>query len=335
MEVLKRCFVTAAAVAGLTICSPVLAQSSVVIYGLIDTSIAKPDNSDTRVMMTGATSRIGFRGVEDLGSGLRALFHLEHQFNPDTGSQYNASAYFSGRSTVGLESDWGRVTLGREVNPSHYVEAAADPFSQDGLPGGYGARGGISQGNGAPGQIDTVRMNNSINYFYSSGGVTARVQTAAREGVDGNGNKPFSASLIYASSAYQIGISHLNPSKVNDHWNYVSGQYDFGFARLYAGLGAGKNTFAQSVKHHMVGVLIPIESSSIRASYSQTRAGSNTIQQKFALGYYHSLSRRTTVYANVVHDTKAGQYSYGTPGWAPTGSTGPKTGYEFGLRHSF
>lgn len=76
MEILRKGAVAAAAVFGLGICTSALAQSSVVIYGLIDTSIAKPDNSTTRVMMTGATSRIGFRGIEDIGSGLKALFHL-------------------------------------------------------------------------------------------------------------------------------------------------------------------------------------------------------------------------------------------------------------------
>ena len=157
---------------------PAAAQSSVTVYGLIDTAMGKYDGPPkTSIMTTGATSRLGFRGIEDLGGGLKAIFQLEHQFNPDDGTNYNPTIYFSGRSTVGLEGFFGRVTLGREVNASHYVEAGADPFGQDGLPAGYGARGGISQANGGPGQIDTVRTNNSVNYAYTLGGFTFRACT--------------------------------------------------------------------------------------------------------------------------------------------------------------
>ncbi|SFM93341.1 Outer membrane protein (porin) [Variovorax sp. OV329] len=326
-----------ASLAGLAL--PASAQSSVTIYGLIDVAVGQYDGpSRGTIMNTGATSRLGFRGAEDLGGGLKAIFQLEHQFNPDDGTQYNPSAFFSGRSTVGLEGFFGRVTLGREVNASHYVEAGADPFGQDGLPAGYGARGGISQANGGPGQIDTVRTNNSINWAYTLGSFTFRAQGAMREGADPTGNKPYSASVIYASGPLQLGISTLNPSKVNDNWSYVSGQYDFNVARLFAGFGEGRNTFDQKMRNGMVGVLVPVGPWQLKASYSHTEADGNSIQDRVAMGAFYFLSKRTVVYGEATNDKRAGDYAYGIRGWQPSTGSIIKingTGYDVGLRHYF
>lgn len=312
------------------------AQSNVTIYGLMDIATGKYDGTNVKTMGTGATSRLGFRGAEDLGGGLKAIFQLETQINPDDGTQFNATTYFGGRSTVGLEGAFGRVTVGREINPSHYVEAGADPFGQDGLAGGYGARGGISRGNGAPGAIDTVRTNNSINYALTMAGFTLRAQSAMREGTDPTGNRPYAASLIYASGPVQVGVSYINPSRPRDHWAYLSGQYDFGVLRLYGGIGSGTNTAAQAIRNQMVGVNVPVGAGNIRVSYTRTKADDQLIQSRVAVGYYHYLSKRTVLYTDVVHDPKAAAFAYtAAKGWASTGKTIGKTGYDFGLRHYF
>lgn len=328
--------VKAVALAALAFCfaHPVAAQSTVTIYGLMDTAVGKLDGTTKKTLGTGATSRLGFRGSEDLGGGLKAIFQLETQINPDDGTQYNAAAFWSGRSTVGLEGALGRITLGREVNASHYVEAAADPFGQDGLPAGYGARGGISQNNGGPGQIDTVRTNNSVNYAYTLAGFTFRAQGAFREGNDPLGNRPYSFSLIYANGPLQLGISTINPSKINDNWSYVSAVYDFGAARLSGGYGQGKNTFNQEMKNGLVGVLVPVGPAQIKSSFSQTSADGTTIQQKLAIGVYYFLSKRTVVYTDLTYDWKAG-YVYGLKGWTLSPLNVPGNGFDMGLRHYF
>jgi predicted porin len=149
-----------------------MAQSSVTLYGLVDLEVGKYDGSNAIRMNTGATSFWGLKGSEDLGGGYKAVFQLEQQFNPNNGTFYNSSSFFSGRSTVGLEGWFGHLVVGRDVNASHYAEVSADPFGQNGLVAGYAARGGISEANGGPGQIDTVRTNNSANYAYTLGPVT-------------------------------------------------------------------------------------------------------------------------------------------------------------------
>jgi predicted porin len=61
------------------------AQSNVTVYGKLDLGYGKPIGTDLDQMLDAAGSRLGFRGTEDLGGGLKALFGIEHRFNPDTG----------------------------------------------------------------------------------------------------------------------------------------------------------------------------------------------------------------------------------------------------------
>ena len=82
------------------------AQSSVTLYGKLDLGFAKAAGSADKQVADGSRSRVGFRGVEDLGGGLKALFQFEHRFNPDDGTVTNA-AFWYGISTVGLGGSFG------------------------------------------------------------------------------------------------------------------------------------------------------------------------------------------------------------------------------------
>ena len=125
------------------------AQSSVTIYGVVDMSIARNNcvataanpcavnagapAGDAWTMQQSTTSRLGFRGNEDLGGGLSAQFQIEHRFNPDTGAQ-NQTPFWNGRSYVQLTSAAaGSVYLGREYTPAFWVELKSDPFGNDGV----------------------------------------------------------------------------------------------------------------------------------------------------------------------------------------------------------
>ncbi len=94
-----------------------LAQSSVTIYGSLDAGVAYINNlnggSVARLDQgTMQPDRIGFRGSEDLGGNLKAVFQLEAGFYTDTGATPNASKLFNRYSTVGLAGDFGALTLG-------------------------------------------------------------------------------------------------------------------------------------------------------------------------------------------------------------------------------
>ncbi len=341
MKAKKQLLVMTAAALG---ASAAMAQSSVTMYGVVDLEVGKYDGSTAIRENTGATSRWGLKGSEDLGGGYRAVFWLEQQFNPNNGTFYNSSSFFSGRSTVGLEGWFGHLVMGRDVNASHYVEVSADPFGQDGLVAGYGARGGISQANGGPGQIDTVRTNNSGDYAYTWKNLTFRAMIAAKDsGIQGGeGNIPYATSLVYEDPKAKLGISFIRPQNYNARWAYTAGQYDFGFVRLYAGYGFGQNTYQQEMHNQMAGFSIPTGVFGVvRGTFSHTTAYGHTIQSRSVLGYAYFLSKRTSVYVDAVYDANAGTYTYqtasttGANGWQPTGGSSSGTGFTVGLKTSF
>jgi len=63
-----------------------------------------------------AGSRLGFRSVEDLGSGLRALFTLESVFTVDDGNAGQCGSFYGRQAFVGLQDGWGTVSLGRQLS---------------------------------------------------------------------------------------------------------------------------------------------------------------------------------------------------------------------------
>jgi predicted porin len=77
-----------AAVIATSFAAPVLAQSSVSIYGIADAGLMKQSGQTVRVVSGIADgSRIGFKGTEDIGGGFKAIFNLEARVELDTGTQ--------------------------------------------------------------------------------------------------------------------------------------------------------------------------------------------------------------------------------------------------------
>src|SRR6185503_18517156 len=119
------------------------AQSSVTIYGSLDLAVTKGNGgtaanngangtSEAWIMKQSASSRLGFRGNEDLGGGLSAQFQIEHRFTPDDGAA--ANPFWAGRSYVQLTSAAaGSVYLGREYDPAFWPAVKSDPFGWDGV----------------------------------------------------------------------------------------------------------------------------------------------------------------------------------------------------------
>ena len=115
-----------------------MAQSSVTLFGIVDTGIgyvnkanAAGDSKYGMYTSGNATSRLGFRGVEDLGGGLKAGFWLEGELFGDVG---NSSGFdFKRRSTVSLSGGFGEVRLGRDQTPGYTKTSSYDLFGQTGI----------------------------------------------------------------------------------------------------------------------------------------------------------------------------------------------------------
>jgi GBP family porin len=140
------------------------AQSSVTLYGLIDTGLTYTNNSGGHSNFQQASgilngNRWGLRGSEDLGNGLKAIFVLENGFNLSTGKLGQNSRMFGRQSFVGLSSNqYGAVTLGRQYDS---VVDYLGPLSLNGTQyGGTLASHPYDNDN----LNNSVRINNAVKY---------------------------------------------------------------------------------------------------------------------------------------------------------------------------
>ena len=180
------------------------AQSSVTVYGVMDAAIAKEDtgapNGSRTVVNSGnqSSSRLGFKGTEDLGNGLKALFNIEAGVALDTGAA--DSALFGRRSVVGLTGDFGALTIGREYTPVADVAKETDVFGQGFYGSNLNAFGTLRM---------TRRLSNSVNYKSNSmGGFKVGAAYSAGETSSGpSGNlkgivADYNGGGFYAGAAY-------------------------------------------------------------------------------------------------------------------------------------
>lgn len=127
----KVSIVCAAALASAAFGGAALAQSGVTIAGRLDLGPQYIDNGVDRLKRldsgTYTASRLIFRGVEDLGDGLKAGFYLENRFNADLGAAQSAAKFFNAGAQVYLSSPtWGSVSLGRQYVPIFWAFLFAD-----------------------------------------------------------------------------------------------------------------------------------------------------------------------------------------------------------------
>lgn len=330
-----------------------MAQSSVTLFGIVDAGYAVGKGSlsnKTQLRNSGYnSSRLGFRGVEDLGKGMKASFHLEAGVNNDDGSgagtsnnnqaapstdpvinARNQGLTFNRRSTVSLEGSMGELRLGRDYTPQFWSETAFDPFGTNGVGTNIAFNKGGTTG---------VRASNSIGYLSPSvGGVKLWVQTymgenastAAKVG-DGNGYRisfdqgKFSAAIAGSSTTTGAGVK-------NDTSN-MAASYDLGVAKVMAMSNTTKITAAADIKGSVIGALVPMAGGTFRIASSQTeQAGKKS--SLMAVGFVNPLSKRTDLYATYARVSNSGGAAAVLNG-ATTAANASSTGYEFGVKHAF
>ena len=335
------------------------AQSSVTLFGIVDATLAFGKGSiSNKTQLTNSgynSSRLGFRGTEDLGGGMSASFWLEAGMNNDngTGAATNlnnqstgistASAgtqglTFNRRSTVSLGGGWGEVRLGRDYTPQFWNLTVFDPFGTNGV----GTTQTLNSSLGGP---VAVRASNSIGYFLPGnlGGFYGQLQhyrgennnNVANDGTGtamrvGYANGPANAALAYSTTKYATGdIKSTN----------LGGQWDFGVAKLMGHYARDRVSNVATGTGYLIGGLVPVGPGEIRLAYSQYKDDSagTPKAKKLALGYVHNLSKRTALYATYARVTNSGGSAQSVfPGAAGNPSANSRSnGYDFGVRHSF
>jgi predicted porin len=259
------CFVSASAA---------YAETSVTLYGIVDagvgfqqTKISQGDSwAKTRDigLINGVRNgnRWGMKGSEDLGNGTSAIFQLESGFDIGNGKSLQGNRLFGRYAYIGLTgSDWGTLTLGRQVNLAGDIIGPANPFSV-----GYMQAGVLF---GAFGASTYARMDNSVKYVSpdlagfkvgigysgenskttSSNGIaefeTRDTSNWITAGVSYN-NGPFSVAASY--DRFRTDYRDLDGDlKGTTHmWN-LFGAYDFEAIKLYLGYGQVRGSVANDI----------------------------------------------------------------------------------------
>ncbi|NRF72367.1 porin [Aquincola sp. S2] len=340
---MKKHVIVAAVLA--TLAGTPLAQSEVTIYGRVDLGVAQyaeaAGSLKVRELRQGSGSRLGFRGVEDLGGGLSAFFDLQHRFDGDTGVA--APRYWEGQSIVGVgDKRWGSIYLGRTDAATYgLVEVPADPFLTETVAHATQI---------IRGRVGTNRNSSSINYRGTFGSVTLRAQiaeaeenpsTAAIIGVDAAGRfktsagitdkRPYSVAASYAAGPVWLAAGYENPTDKDDHWAAIAGSYDFGSVKLGAFVGSGKNVLAEGMRGTLLSLTAPIGSGALRASLGRLQNTTRhlTTDKQVGIGYQVLLSKRTALYTDIVRQQRDGI------GNAKGAGRLQQTGFDLGIRHLF
>jgi len=357
------------ALAALTVTGLACAQSSVTLFGVVDAGVSY-QSATSRNAITGITSkqsqwslansgynssRIGFRGTEDLGGGLAASFWLEAPITNDDGA--NGIANFNRRSTVSLSGGFGELRLGRDYTATFWNDTVFDPFGTNGsgtnVISTVGASTGIGNGN-------YTRASNMVAYFLppNLGGFYGQVQYSLNENVrstDVTGTTSSSSAgrylggrFGYANGPLDIALAAGQNVAVDTtaltrkvQTVNLGASYDFGPVKLFGELSNVQNKFDtglsnthDSYKGYLIGASVPVGPGLIRASYSAVRYnegatglyGEDPRVNKLALGYVHNLSKRTALYATIARVSNRNDAAYtgsltaaSTTGYGTTG----------------
>jgi len=348
------------------------AQSSVTLFGIVDTGITygTADQNGHILRMTNSglnSSRIGVRGSEDLGGGLKANFWMEASVNTDDGSGVGTSTNnqvagtnlsllgaqglaFNRRMFVGLSGGWGEFRMGRNYTPIFLQTTSNDPFGTNGVGDTKSyALAGIVTTNSPQ---TTVRASNMAEYLTPPGigGVYAHAVYALGENASNSVNpddgKVWGARLGYAGGPVDISIAYnklelANSASAGALDDYgIGGTFTFGAFKpmfLYTHHKLNFTTSPPERTDWLLGLVMTFGATDIRMSYNKydIKNTSNDAQQ-FALGAVYNLSRRTAFYATYAYMDNMGQGTGFTTGGRLTTQPGGNTaGYEMGIRHSF
>jgi predicted porin len=333
---MKKTLVALAALAA----TSAFAQSSVSIYGVMDvgpnvvssTAATGVETTTSNGNGSGAwqSNRLGFRGTEDLGGGMKADFQYElGMAAATTGDLVTTGGVRLSHLTLS-GSGMGSLNFGRNYNPIFFLTADVDP----------GAANNLANGRTVYGQIATTRTNGLATYTSPTiAGFTAKLATGtntAQVGTATTGSKVMGGSLIYKAGPLMVGYGMNNVDQVSvtgDRDESVLGAtYQLGSATLLAMTGTLKvkdAAGAQASKRtgNQIGIRYPFGKISTYASYgtqvNNTLVGSADVKSTaYQVGAMYNFSKRTGAYI-AQGSTK--------------NDTGPVKGSELavGIRHSF
>lgn len=343
-----------------------MAQSNVTIYGLLDEGIVHTTNADaaghaiTKMpTLTGSfPSRIGFRGTEDLGGGLQALFTLEAGLLVDTGGLSQGNRLFGRQASVGLKGDFGTVTIGRQVNmtfmatlksdvmgPNLFSISSIDPYipnaRSDNAVGYFGSFHNVVLG----ATYSTGRDNSAAGGpgATNCGGEVAGNAKACRQitGLAGYETPAYGFNVAYDIMYGNTGAANgLTSSNNSDKRLMLNGYFKAGEAKIGGGVMDRSTHAASGLTEsdlYYLGVsypLTPVLTLDTQVAHRNLKNSGNDVTLLVGrLTYY--LSKRTAVYAALGRMKNSGTSAVSLDAGGTVGAGKTQNGLMTGLRHSF
>ena len=353
-----------------------LAQSTVTVYGLVDAGVEHVNNvgadkSNLNRMpksTNSAPSRLGFRGVEDLGNGYKAFFNLEQGIVLANGSLGQGGRGFGRLANVGIMGDFGMLTLGRQNTMTFFVGTEADT-----LGGGIYGTGSLDS------YIPNARADNAIGWMkgfgnglqlgatYSFGrdtvkegpnGTPAGTGCAGEVAGDSKACSAWSLMIKYNTKAWGVALANdrlhgsdaggvfggLNRSNATDNRTYLTAWFMAGKAKIGTGILHRKNDGNPSnVDSNLlyIGATYPLtDALQLAGQYASLRYSNDSRYNAAltAVRMTYTLSKRTAVFGQIGYiqnsDLSTTQVSGGSPGSNPAAGNN-QTGINVGIRHAF
>ncbi|MCZ2407807.1 MAG: porin [Burkholderiales bacterium] len=301
------------ALAALAASGVAMAQSSVTLYGVADLSLAKSNGVSAQMsgngVLNNGNSRLGVRGVEDLGGGLKASFNFEQGINAENG-ETDANT-FQRNAWMALQGNFGRFQFGRTLTPSFFGMASWELTGA----ANYSAAGTQFGWN------NSLRDNSVFQYTFAANGFSGTLGYIAKP--DNGGNSKYDLNAIYAQGPLAVGLSYNKTQNLQGNTS-LGAKYDFGSFVL---AGSLQNQAGPS-KGFTIGGTVPLGAFAVTLDIAREN-GTGMKNTDILLEGKYALSKRTFAYAVYYKDGDAN-------GALPGGfATGAKNHFGVGLRHNF
>ena len=340
------------------------AQSSVTLYGIVDAFVQYADGADseTRIQSGGLNgSRLGVRGSEDLGGGLRAIFTLESGVNLDDGTVGQGGVFWGRQAFVGLASNYGTLTLGRQYASvytltSDFSEYANGPYgASTAVIGGFGGyepvRGASAAAGSSTGLGGPARVNNSIKYETPSlsGFKAGALLGLAENGASTSDNRTFDIYARYTAGPLDVMISYVDDKRddpsapatlLEAQTLSLAGAYSFGDFRVLGGYLKTEIDSAPDADGdgYWIGGDYRIGAHLIRAQFLANNPDVEEADtQAYSVGYQYDFSKRTAFYSALTFfkNEDRARWHGGIPTGLATSTDSDITEFVVGVRHAF
>ncbi|MGC4404905.1 porin [Methyloversatilis sp. MC4-4] len=372
----------AAAIAAALAPAAVMAEASnVTIYGRIDYGFMSRGGDSGGLSQAGRTGRLndfedgilgtnrfGFKGSEDLGNGLKAIYEFEFGFSGDSGTSFGSTT--NRHSWVGLTGAFGTALGGRVDGARYSFVGKYDPFKNQTVANAgslFGVTSGLGQADRADNAVVYITPELAPGLKFLAAYTTSLLSEAGSGAIAGQDVETGDTPLYAIAAMYDNGPISLLLDYENlqikrsapgggdlefDLW-VAGASYDFGVAKLsaYYESTEGDDTASKAVSNGdgwLIGLSAPVTSNiTLKASYvkaNDDRANDSDCS-KWGIGGEYAFSKRTTAYATYAKinndDLARCGISKNAAGGNGTGSGGANgtgygdSGFNIGLAHTF